>query len=40
LLTLVVIPVVYTIFEDWGDILARYRKNRQSRRKSAGAEGV
>lgn len=39
LLTLIVIPVVYTIFEDWGDILARYRKNRQNK-KSAGAQGV
>ena len=33
LLTLVVIPVVYTIFEDWGDILVRYRKNRRNRGK-------
>ncbi|HHV19808.1 MAG TPA: efflux RND transporter permease subunit, partial [Thermoanaerobacterales bacterium] len=37
LLTLVVIPVVYTIFEDWGDILARYRKNRRNRGKTAKA---
>ena len=37
LLTLIVIPVVYTIFEDWGDILARYRKRRQ---KPAGAQGA
>lgn len=29
LLTLIVIPVVYTIFEDWGDILARFIKKRQ-----------
>ncbi|HHY70427.1 MAG TPA: efflux RND transporter permease subunit, partial [Thermoanaerobacterales bacterium] len=38
LLTLVVIPVVYTIFEDWGDILARYRKNWRNRKKSAAEE--
>jgi HAE1 family hydrophobic/amphiphilic exporter-1 len=37
LLTLVVIPVVYTIFEDWGDILVRYRKNRRNRGKTAKA---
>jgi len=36
LLTLIVIPVVYTIFEDWGDILAKRRKNR--RQKSAGVQ--
>lgn len=28
LLTLVVIPVVYTIFEDFGDIIARYKSRR------------
>lgn len=33
-LTLVVIPVVYTIFEDWGDILARYRKKRRMKRRA------
>ncbi|NLH02414.1 MAG: efflux RND transporter permease subunit, partial [Clostridiales bacterium] len=37
ILTLVVIPVVYTIFEDWGDIVARYRKNWRNKRKSAEA---
>ncbi len=37
ILTLVVIPVVYTIFEDWGDIVARYRKNWRNKRKSAQA---
>ncbi|HQA59574.1 MAG TPA: efflux RND transporter permease subunit, partial [Tepidanaerobacteraceae bacterium] len=36
LLTLIVIPVVYTIFEDWGDILARFKK--RIRQKSADAK--
>ncbi len=34
-LTLVVIPVVYTIFEDWQDILSRYTNNWRNRRKPA-----
>lgn len=35
ILTLVVIPVVYTIFEDWQDILSRYTNNWRNRRKPA-----
>jgi len=38
LLTLIVIPVVYTIFEDWGDVLARYRNKKGQ--KSSGAQGA
>ena len=34
-LTLVVIPVVYTIFEDWQEILSRYTNNWRNRRKPA-----